>query len=106
MSSSKQIREQRLKKKKQKKTISIFILGGLLLITAGSAIGYSAWKNRPDPELITVTGQPSLAVDQELIDYGDVKFDTPKTFAINLTNVGDETLRISDTPYVEVREGC
>lgn len=106
MASSKQIREQRLKKKKQKKTITFLVLGGLLLITAGSAIGYSAWKNRPDPELITVTGQPSLAVDQELIDYGDVKFDTPKTFAINLTNVGDEPLRITDTPYVEVREGC
>jgi cell division septal protein FtsQ len=106
MASSKQIREQRLKKKKQKKTITFLFLGGLLLVTAGSVIGYSAWKNRSDPELITVSGQPSLTVDQELIDYGDVKFDTPKTFAINLTNVGDETLRINDTPYVEVREGC
>jgi cell division septal protein FtsQ len=106
MSNSRKLREERLRKKKQKKTISLLAVGSIILIVSGTVIGFSAWKNRPNQELITVSGQPSLLVDQELIDYGDVKFDTPKTFMVTLTNVGDEPLKISDTPYVEVWEGC
>jgi hypothetical protein len=45
-------------------------------------------------------------VDQQLIDYGDVKFNVEKTFAIKVTNTGDGTLRFKEDPYVEVVEGC
>jgi len=51
-------------------------------------------------------GTPSIAVDQQLIDYGDVKFNVEKTFAIKVTNTGDGTLRFKEDPYVEVVEGC
>ncbi|WKZ34988.1 MAG: hypothetical protein QY332_15335 [Anaerolineales bacterium] len=51
-------------------------------------------------------GTPSIAVDQRLIDYGDVKFSVEKTFAIKVTNTGDGTLRFKEEPYVEVVEGC
>ena len=51
-------------------------------------------------------GTPSIAVDQQIIDYGDVKFDTPKTFAIKITNTGDGTLRFTQLPYIEILEGC
>jgi hypothetical protein len=51
-------------------------------------------------------GTPSIAVDQQKIDYGDVKFGVNKTFAIKVTNTGDGTLRFKEEPYIEVLEGC
>ncbi|MEE8355861.1 MAG: hypothetical protein V3R33_01010 [Anaerolineales bacterium] len=98
--------QQRRQKKKQQKQLVFLIIGGALIIITGTIFGISAWKNQPDLDLVSVSGQPSLEVDQELIDYGDVKFNTSKTFTINLTNVGDEPLILSEEPYIEVREGC
>ena len=106
MGSSKALIEQRRQKKNRQRMLTILILGGVMIIAAGSAIGITVWKNRAIPDLVTVIGQPRIEVDQELIDFGDVEFDTPKTFALNLTNVGDEPLIFSEKPYVEVREGC
>jgi hypothetical protein len=51
-------------------------------------------------------GTPSIAVDQQKIDYGDVKFGVNKTFAIKVTNTGDGKLRFKEKPYIEVLEGC
>lgn len=51
-------------------------------------------------------GSPSIAVDQQKIDYGDVKFGVNKTFAIKVTNTGDGTLRFKEEPYIEIIEGC
>lgn len=51
-------------------------------------------------------GTPSVMVDQQRIDYGDVKFNVPKTFAIKVTNTGDGTLRFKEKPYIQVLEGC
>jgi hypothetical protein len=45
-------------------------------------------------------------VDQQKIDYGDVKFGVNKTFAIKVTNTGSGTLRFKEDPYIEVLEGC
>ena len=51
-------------------------------------------------------GTPSIVVDQQRIDYGDVKFGVEKTFAIKITNTGDGTLRFTEEPYIEIVEGC
>jgi hypothetical protein len=51
-------------------------------------------------------GTPSIAVDQQKIDYGYVQFGNNKTFAIKVTNTGNGTLRIKEKPYIEVLEGC
>ncbi|HEX9839212.1 MAG TPA: hypothetical protein VGA72_07700 [Anaerolineales bacterium] len=51
-------------------------------------------------------GTPSIAVDQQKIDYGDVKFNTNKSFAIKVTNTGSGILRFKEEPYIEVVEGC
>jgi cell division septal protein FtsQ len=99
-------RQERRRKKRQRNILIFSIAGGLLLITAGVTIAKNAWNNKADPSLIEVSGQPSLKVDKELIDYGDVKLNTNLTFALNLTNIGDQPLKINDTPYVEVKEGC
>lgn len=51
-------------------------------------------------------GTPILAVNQEKIDYGYVKFGETRQFSIKVTNTGDGTLRFKEQPYIEVREGC
>ncbi|GAB4505108.1 MAG: hypothetical protein Fur0043_21030 [Anaerolineales bacterium] len=52
------------------------------------------------------SGTPAIAVDQQKIDYGTVKFNTNLTFTIKVTNTGTGTLRFQETPYIEVLEGC
>ena len=51
-------------------------------------------------------GTPSLSVDQQKIDYGYVKYGETRSFAVQVTNTGDATLRFKEQPYIEVLEGC
>lgn len=51
-------------------------------------------------------GTPSIAVDPQRIDYGDVELGVNKTFAIKVTNTGNGTLRFKEEPYIQVLEGC
>jgi hypothetical protein len=84
------------KYKKQDKNFPwlLVVLGGGLLLLATIL-----FANRD-------TGTPSISVDQQRIDYGDVKFDESKSFAITVTNTGDGPLRFKEQPYIEVLEGC
>jgi len=90
------------KSRKQKQGISLtmplIILGGVLLI---AAVFFFANQSGSD-----AGGTPSIAVDQQKIDYGDVKFDVEKTFAIKVTNTGDGTLKFKEEPFIQVLEGC
>lgn len=84
-------------KQKQKFPWAIAVLGGILLIVAAFLFA----RQNGDGG-----GTPTIAVDQQRIDYGDVKFGVNKTFAIKVTNTGDGTLRFKEDPYIEVVEGC
>jgi hypothetical protein len=87
------------KRRKQKNSFPwpFVVLGGVLLIAAAFLFANRGGDGG---------GTPDVAVDQQKIDYGDVKFDTEKTFAIKITNTGDGTLRFKEKPYIEVVEGC
>lgn len=93
------------KRKKQKNQWLplIFVLGGGLLILA-AFLGLRG-KSTPSAD-IEVTGAPSLKADKESVDLGDVKLGETVEVSFQLTNVGDQTLRFSEEPYVEVVEGC
>lgn len=90
------------RKRRQQKKLSTpliaLLIGGILLLAAGI---FFVFKGSGDGG-----GTPKLVVDQEKIDYGDVKFDVNKTFAIKVTNTGDGLLRFKEKPYLEVLEGC
>ncbi|MGZ9165164.1 MAG: hypothetical protein ACXW4M_09755 [Anaerolineales bacterium] len=88
------------KRQKQRKSLPwpLIAIGGVLLIIAAFFLA-----NRGGGD---GGGTPSLAVDQQKIDYGDVKFGVNKTFAIKVTNTGDGTLRFKEEPYIEILEGC
>jgi hypothetical protein len=54
-----------------------------------------------------VTGAPRVAVVQDdVIDYGNVKLGTTITTTYTVQNVGDEPLVIVGEPQVELVEGC
>lgn len=81
-------------------------LGGFVLVAAAL---FAVWKSgQPQPATVPVevAGQPSLKVDKEKIDFGDVKVGDQVSASFTLTNVGDKTLRFTEDPYIEVREGC
>lgn len=92
---------QKYRKQRQKQKIPWIILaiGGVMLVLA--AFLFARQGNGDDGG-----GTPSIAVDQQRIDYGDVKFGVNKTFAIKVTNTGDGTLRFKEKPFVQVLEGC
>ena len=87
------------KRQKQRKSFSwpLVVFGGILLIVVALFFANQGGDGR---------GKPSITVDQQKIDYGDVKFNTNKAFAIKIANTGDGTLRFKEEPYIEVLEGC
>ncbi len=74
-------------------------IGGILLIAA--AFFFANNQGGEDSG-----GTPSIAVDQQKIDYGDQHFGTNLTFEIKVTNTGTGTLRFKEEPYIEIVEGC
>jgi hypothetical protein len=76
------------------------VLGGLLLIAAAFYLA-----NRPGTGKHG-SGPPKIAVDQQKIDYGDVRYGTDKSFDIKVTNIGGAVLRFNQEPYIEVLAGC
>ena len=84
-------------KKQKKKNFPwlLLVLGGILIAVTAFLFA------RQDGG-----GTPSIAVDQQKIDYGDVTFGVNKTFAIKVTNTGDGTLRFKEEPYIQILEGC
>jgi len=64
--------------------------------------------SRPQPPSYEpeVKGSPRVALDQESVDFGNVKLDTTIEAVFRVKNVGDQNLRILGEPQVRVVEGC
>lgn len=95
----------KLRQQRRRQKLIWTISAGLLLVVSAVFI-FVLNSSRINPELIEVQGRPAIKVDQELFDYGYKKWNTTAAFDITVTNVGDQTLRFSESPYVEVLEGC
>lgn len=80
------------------------IAGGALLalVAAVSVLGGSSGRRAA----IEVNGQPRLKVDREVVELGDIPLGQAVEAAFVLTNVGDQSLRLTQAPYIEVVEGC
>jgi hypothetical protein len=75
------------------------------LLIAGAFFAFQGFRSSP-PANIEVIGAPSLKVDKEQVDLGDVHLGQWVSATFQLTNVGDKTLRFTRQPYIEVLEGC
>jgi hypothetical protein len=85
--------------------IAFIVAGFMLILLAGWLINANREKG-PSGYVPEVTGGPSLRVDRDLIDFGDVQFNQAVTATVQLINVGDMPLKILRDPYIEVKEGC
>jgi hypothetical protein len=79
----------------------LLVLLGVAVIAAALVFASQAGSQ----ENAGVVG-PRLSVDQEVIDFGQVKMGQPVSAAFKLTNTGDADLRLTKEPYIEVVEGC
>ena len=88
--------KKRYQKPKQRFPWLLVALGGVFLLVAAFFFARQGGGG----------GTPSIQVDEQTIDYGYVKFGESRSFAINVTNTGDGTLRFQEAPYIEILEGC
>lgn len=103
MSQHKNKKHLRHHRKKKTWPMIMLLAGGLLLVVAA----FSLFKQPSEPKVdIEVSGAPSLKVDQETVNLGDVKLGQTVQVKFKLMNVGDQTLRFSKAPYIEVMAGC
>lgn len=73
------------------------LIGGALLLGAAAFLAL-----RGEQE----TGTPAISVSQDVFDFGVVKFGTPLTVQVMVTNNGDGALRFKEEPFLRVLEGC
>jgi hypothetical protein len=78
--------------------------GGLLLVLG--AIWATRGGNTAGRAPVEVAGAPSLKVDQDRIELGDIRLGQWVTTSFKLTNIGDQPLRFTDQPFIEVAAGC
>jgi len=102
-----QNKSKKYSKKRQRQSINwlpiLVALGGLVLV----GLAFLAMRGKTTSgTAIEVTGNPSIKVDKETVDLGNVKLGKTVEVTFQLTNVGDETLRFNEQPYIEVVEGC
>lgn len=84
----------------------VLIAGGVLLI---GIVVYAVWQAvyPGTPKVpVEVKGAPSLKVDKEQVDLGNIPLGQTVEVTFNVANVGDQQLRFTEAPYVELVEGC
>lgn len=81
----------------------LLVLGGIVILIGAL---FFAFRKPAAPVIPAVTGKPSLKVDKQKIDLGDMKLGGFAFASFQLTNVGDQVLQISQAPTIQVIEGC
>ena len=104
MSASKSKRNQRKQSAFSRYWPLLLAAGGLLLVLA--ALWATRGGDSTSQAPVEVSGAPGLKVDQEKIDLGDIRLGEWVSASFELTNVGDQPLKITDQPYIEVAAGC
>lgn len=88
--------EQARRRTRKRRAVGVVLVAVIAVIA-----GWWLW-NTPEAS----GGTPKLAIDREVVDLGDLPFETPARVVFTLSNAGDGTLRIPDVPRVRAEEGC
>lgn len=93
------------KQKPKKSLLPLWLsLAGLALVLIA---GWAFWSSNAQTKAnVEVKGAPRLKVEKNKIDHGEIKLGSPIRDDVRVTNVGDQTLRFTEAPYVEALEGC
>ena len=91
------------KSKKYLFPLWVYLTGLVLVLVSIWAMTINNQQTKAD---IVVKGEPRLKIEKTVIDRGNVKLGTPVRDDIRVTNIGDQPLRFTEAPYVEVLEGC
>jgi len=83
----------------------LIVVGGALAIGL-AAILIASSGQAAAPAAIEVRGAPSLQVDRDKVDLGNVRLGETVSVSFELANTGDQPLYFTGKPYVEVVEGC
>lgn len=82
----------------------ILVLGSALLL---ALVAWAISSRAAPPQVeVTVKGGPSLQVNKEMIDFGDVPLGMWVQATFEVANVGDQPLRFREAPYIRVVAGC
>jgi hypothetical protein len=90
--------------KKRKAWLMVLLFGIGLLLVVGAVLALV--KPSQSKTTLDGTGSPSLKVDKEKVDLGDVQLGRTVQVSFELTNAGDKTLKFTKAPYIEVLQGC
>jgi hypothetical protein len=108
MKTKKSYRSKGSKRKGGKRIWTLLLLaaGGLIMIVAGAILIKGGDQSEKAAVPLEVSGAPSLKVDQDMMDFGDVKVGEVVRATFTLANVGDQPLQFTQAPYVELAAGC
>jgi hypothetical protein len=81
------------------------IAGAVLLLGSSLWLALGAGRSQSGVP-IEVSGSARLRLDQQKVDLGLVRLGQVAAVEFQLANVGDQTLRFTQMPYIEVVEGC
>ena len=84
----------------------LLIGGGALLLILAAIFIYNSNQPATPAVPLEVSGAPALKVDQERIDFGDVKVDTPVTATFNLSNPATRTCASAKYPRSKSSKGA
>ncbi len=83
------------------------IFAGVLVLGVTSFLLLRSKPSASSPSFTPqVNGAPHLQADRQQIDLGNVKLGQTVQVSFEITNTGDQPLRIAKDPFVEVVEGC
>lgn len=82
------------------------VAGGTVLLIVGGLAAMWGWPGTGPAVTPVVSGSPRLDVDRTEVDEGYIKLGRTIRTTFTLANVGDQPLKILETPQVELVEGC
>jgi hypothetical protein len=94
----------------------LLLLGGMLLVAAvivGSLLNSepaspdAAGPGAPALTIADIQSSPQAQIDGLKVDFGDMKLGAEvATLRLTLRNTGSKTLKFSQSPYIQLADGC